>query len=245
MSVAIAYSQAFADEPDLLYGKVVGHDYLEHEAIAHEVVKVVDRIPHVRRILDLGCGDAEVIARLSRRREIEQYFAVDRNRAALDRAGARLQDIAGELRLLENDMLDFLWSTSEEFDLILLGYAMNSLELDEKRALMRLARRRLSPDGVLLVYDVFGLPGESREDCLEGYARVVEENWQDLNASEIQAVKTHISRCCAPEDVDTLRGLASRAGLHSDPEPLWTGQNPYHKLISARVHSLETLSTGH
>jgi SAM-dependent methyltransferase len=234
MTLAIAYSQTLAEESDSLYRKVVDHGYMEHELIAQELLKVSDHLPRVRRILDLGCGDAEVLTRFGAYREIDEYFAVDRSRQALDRAGARLEDIAAGVHLYQQDMLEFLWATSLEFDLILIGYALNALDVDEKRALLRLARTRLTPEGVLLVHDVFRQPGESRQGCLEGYARIVENDWTELHPSEIAAVKTHIDRCCQPEDLDQFCRLAVRAGLRPDPALSWTGKNPYHKLIGVR-----------
>ncbi len=207
---------------------------MEHESIAHEVVKVSDRLPRVRRVLDLGCGDAEVMRRFGAHREVDQYFAVDRSRQALDRASAWLQDIAVEVQTFQADMLDFLWGTSLKFDLILIGYALNGLDGEEKRALLRLARTRLSSDGVLVVYDVFKQSGQSREDCLDGYAHIIEEDWTELHASEVAAIKTHIDRCCYPEDLGQFYRLLARAGLRPDPDLSWSGQNPYHKLICAR-----------
>ena len=230
----MALPQSLLDESALLYRKVVSHGYMEHEAIANALVELVDRLPPIRRVLDLGSGDAELMKRFGRRREIGEYLAVDRSAESLDRAKAKLQDIAAEMQVFQADMLDFLWGSSTEFDLILVGYAVNALDADEKRALLRLARTRLSPQGVLLVYDAFRQPGESRQDCLDGYARIVEEDWSDLHDSEVAAIKTHVNRCCFPEDFETFVAWAVRADLRLDPELSWTGHNPYHKLIALR-----------
>jgi tRNA (cmo5U34)-methyltransferase len=103
----------------------------------------------VERVLDLGCGDGEVIGRVLAVREDAEAVGADFGAEMLRRARERFATDA-RVTVVEHDLdapLDPAWG---EFDAVVSAFAIHHVADDRKRALYREALDRLRPGGAFL-----------------------------------------------------------------------------------------------
>ncbi|MEM7437694.1 MAG: class I SAM-dependent methyltransferase [Myxococcota bacterium] len=214
-----------------LYRKVVENDYMAHTAIAQAVERALGEVPDAPSVLDLGCGDAEVVSRLAEVRSIGTYFGVDQSGAAIDSARARLERLLPGLDFKQENLLEFVRTTPLRFDVILCGYTLHHLSTEEKRDFFRFVRRVLNRGGMLMAYDAFRPPSESRRDYLEAYIAWIAEEWDAIHPEEHEAIASHMRAEDKPETLDVFCQLAQDAGLRPTRTPEWSCERNYHHLI--------------
>ncbi|MEM7135140.1 MAG: L-histidine N(alpha)-methyltransferase [Myxococcota bacterium] len=214
-----------------LYRKVVENDYMAHTAIAQAVERALGGAPDAPSVLDLGCGDAEVVYRLAESLPIGSYCGVDQSEAALDSARARLERMLPALDFEQANLLEFVKTTPRRFDVILCGYTLHHLSTEEKRDFFRFVHRVLNRRGVLMAYDAFHSPSESRRDYLEAYIGWIAEDWGAMHPEEREAIASHMRAEDKPETLDVFCQLAHDAGLRPTRTPLWSCDRNYHHLV--------------
>ena len=213
----------------IIYRKVVENDYMDHAAVTRGVERDLGDAGVGLTVLDLGCGDAEVVSRLASTGQFASYVGVDQSAAALRSARQRLEGVLPNVDFDQTDLLDFVRTTSRRFDVVLCGYALHHLSTDEKRAFFRFVRRVLKPTGVLLVYDAFRPETETREHYLESYISWIADEWHEIRPEEHAEIASHMRTADRPETLGAFYQLAQDAGLRPTREPLWScAQNRHH-----------------
>ena len=214
-----------------LYRKVVENDYMEHTAVTGAVGTALRDFSHDSSVLDLGCGDAEVVFRLAEGLRIGRYVGVDQSRAALDCARERLEGLLPSLKFRQAHLLEFVEATSRRFDIVLCGYALHHLSTDEKRDFFRFVRRVMRPGGVLMAYDAFHGETETRTSYLESYIDWIADEWTEIHPEEHAQIAAHMREADKPESLSMFCQLARDAGLKPSRRPLWSCRRNYHHLV--------------
>ncbi|MEM9728452.1 MAG: class I SAM-dependent methyltransferase [Myxococcota bacterium] len=214
-----------------LYRKVVENDYMEHTAVTRAVGDALRKAPDDASVLDLGCGDAEVVSRLAANRRISSYVGVDQSQAALDCARERLERLVPDLEFERAHMVDFLRTTSQQFDVVLCGYALHHLPTRAKREFFRYAREVLKAGGILMTYDAFYSKHETRDEFVEEYIAWIASDWTEIRPHEHAAIASHMREADLPETLDDFYQIAREAGLSPARKPLWSCRRNYHHLV--------------
>lgn len=102
--------------------------------------------PAPRRVLDLGCGDGEVMQRVLAARQGATGVACDFSAEMLGRARARFAD-TDAVTVVEHDLDAPLPSEWGRFDLIVSAFAIHHVVDDRKRSLYREVFDALEPGG--------------------------------------------------------------------------------------------------
>lgn len=212
------------------YRTVVQQGYMEHEGIAHCLSGSLPRCSRGLDILDLGCGDAEVFFRLLPLMTVRCYQGVDGSADALTILDERFEGRGVDYRLYCQDMLAFLQSAGDQFDVILAGYCIHHLSSDLKKQCLHLAAKHLRQQGALFIYDIFLQPGETRQQYLDNYLARVHSQWQAMSGADLTAVDAHIINCDFPEEVDTFRQWSEDVGF-GHFACTWEGVWHSHKLL--------------
>ncbi len=100
------------------------------------------------RVLDLGCGDGEVIGRVVDARPGVSAVAADFSAEMLQRAHTRFD--GSNVEVVEHDMDDPLPSAWGRFDVVVSAFAIHHLVDERKRSLSGEVFERLEPGGVFL-----------------------------------------------------------------------------------------------
>src|SRR5262249_34662797 len=141
-----------------------------------------------RRILDLGAGDAILLATLLEAFPSAHGVSVDFSSAMLERARVRLAPLGGRGAVVEGDLAAAGWSAgiAGRFDTVVSGFAIHHLPDTRKRALYGEILGLLEPGGVFL----------NLEHVASASARV------GTIAEEAIIAHQHAARRAAGEDID-------------------------------------------
>ena len=127
-------------------------DYLERsartpwrEAAYEHLMEIVPALP--RRVLDLGCGDGEVMSRVVAAHCGVEGTACDFSSEMLGRARSRFADTPS-VEIVEHDLDDPLPDEWGTFDLVVSAFAIHHVVDERKRALYREVFDALEPGGM-------------------------------------------------------------------------------------------------
>lgn len=202
-----------------LYDEVVQANYLFHREI-HEVIRgCFNRYaqPGDYALLDLGCGNARFLSQTLVTCPPSRYVGVDLSSAALEQAGVALSFLP-RVDWIEQDMIaaaEEMVLTGSRFDWVYSGFAVHHLPEDGKGRLFQALKSLLLPGGTFLLVDVVRDPGQSRDQYLEEYVKMVSEEWVRLDSCQRQQVLEHVTCHDYPETLETLQHLARDAGMGS------------------------------
>lgn len=115
------------------------------ETAYEHLMEIVPTDP--QRVLDLGCGDGQVIGRVVDAHPHVEAIAADFSEEMLSRARARFGD-AENVTIVEHDLDDPLPAEWGSFDAVVSAFAIHHVVDDRKRALYREVFDHLEPGGV-------------------------------------------------------------------------------------------------
>jgi tRNA (cmo5U34)-methyltransferase len=138
-------AKAFLDERSLMIP-----DLPRQLEVIHRVVSF--HCPEPRRLLDVGAGDAILLATLLESFPRAGGVAVDFSPLMLERASRRLEKFGQRAAVLEADLLNSAWKNvlAGPFDVIVSSFAIHHLPDQRKRALYQEIHDLLSIGGVFL-----------------------------------------------------------------------------------------------
>ena len=226
------------DEQWLTYRKVIDCDYMGHATIRGALLSYLAEHPEfsgsLGRVLDLGCGDAEISSALVGRFGCRSYLGVDASGMALQQAAARTDWGEVEPRFRESDLLSFLQEEGESFDVILVGFVLHHLDAEGKREFFRAVATRLRSGGVVLFYDVFLRPGLDRDTSVAAYLQWIREDWTEITSAEYDAIEAHIASSDFPESLSWILEAASEGGLKQASTQATCAEDFHHAIAFAR-----------
>ncbi len=225
------------------YRTIVTQEYMGHQNISECIVDVLQQLSTTGlEILDLGCGDAEVFFKLLPDISVSGYKGVDSSTSALEVLTERFSGKDVAFQLYCQDMMDFLLSCQEQFDIIIAGYCMHHLSSYEKKCFLQMVYRCLREQGLLFIYDVFLQPGESREQYLVNYLAHMHSSWKAMSVQELEALDAHITCCDFPEEVESYRLWSDEVGFQQVSKT-WEGDWHSHKLLQLKRGKASLLSS--
>lgn len=215
------------------YRTIVTQGCMGHKDISDCILGALQQLSAGVEILDLGCGDAEVFFKLLPDISVSGYKGVDNSASAFEVLTERFTGKNVAFQLYCQDMMDFLPSCQDRFDIIIADFCMHHLSFDEKKCFLLMAYRCLHEQGVLFIYDVFLQPGESREQYLVNYLAYMHSSWKAMSVQELEALDAHITGCDFPEEVELYQLWSDEVGF-KQVNRLWEGEWHSHKLLQLK-----------
>lgn len=207
------------------YKKVVDKDFMFHRALSEEIERAL-RTRYEGRVftmLDLGCGDASVLAPILKRIPPASYTGVDLSERALELARENLRSLPCPVSLTHGDMLSAL-TDGERYDVLHSSFVLHHLATSDKAEFFKLSASALAPDGIVLLIDTVREEDETREDYLRHYLGWIDKDWAGISEAERSAIFEHISTSDRPDPLSVLDAKAQAAGLRrlpGDDKHLW------------------------
>jgi SAM-dependent methyltransferase len=199
-----------------IYDLVLDHDYMFHRELYGEVARtLVDRFGnHPFRVLDLGCGSGRHLAPVLQARPVARYEGHDLSPVAISHARKNFGALACPVHFGEGDLRVALREEGgEPFDLIFTGFTLHHFTAAERTEILRLARRRLAPGGLVLVLDSMRDEGQTREAWLDAYCGWIGTDWRALSQEGLAAIFEHIRGCDQPGTLAEHDAAAVQAGF--------------------------------
>ena len=218
-----------------VYKSIIDHDCMRHREI-HAAIRAYVKACYPQRfsLLDLGCGDAGGISHTFMGTPLARYTGVDASAAALQEARRQLVAAPFDVALIETDLLGYLTVAANRdaprSDLILAGYVVHHLSVDEKQRFFTGCREALAPAGSLLFYDLFRRLGETRDQFVAAYTGLITTRW-GLVGEALDNTCRHVREHDFPETVAAVATLARDAGFTIPGEERFVDPDGFHRLI--------------
>lgn len=194
-----------------VYKKVIAMNYMMHREMFDLLLDTLkSKSDQPVSILDVGCGDAAIIARALKGMQVEAYFGIDLSAPALSCAADNLKDIECEKQLIEADFSGAIKQIDRTFDFIVAGFSLHHLQEDEKEAFILSARNLLNEDGRIVIYDLIRNDGESREAYIDRICGIYKQEWTAMNEQEMEDIYNHITQNDYPEQVSYFERIAEK-----------------------------------
>jgi ubiquinone/menaquinone biosynthesis C-methylase UbiE len=221
-----------------LYQQIIEQDYMAHRGIHQALKQLIDQQFNTPfNLVDLGCGDAQAIAKTLANTQITTYTGLDLSPNALTLATKNLKNIA-KIDLICDDFLNYLQAKitthEENFDIIHIGFALHHLLLTEKQQFFQYCRALIAKTGYLLIYDIFRKPDQSRDYYIQAYLANVQSHWTTLSPEQLQSLTGHIKACDFPESLAIISEIAQTAGF-SAPLSLFVDASGFHQLLAFSI----------
>ncbi len=205
-----------------LYRTIIENDYMFHKPMFQEISKLFTESFANRRftLLDLGCGDADLISQELANRIQINYTGIDITKAALDIAKDNFAKLAVNANFIHEDILtgmNNLFTIGYRYDVIFSSYALHHYQTEEKQQFFNMAFKLLKPNGILVLLDIFREEQHSRKDYLNIAMQYYYDSLTTLSHDEKMQIKEHIDGFDFPEKQSTLIAQIKNAGF-TDPK---------------------------
>lgn len=198
-----------------VYDALVEWNYMGHREIFDRIGRWLrdHRDRSAGAFLDLGCGNSRLIGRCFRDTPPASYLGVDLSAQALAEAPDHLGWLPGSA-WRQAEMVGFLEEGGDSrFDVIFSSFALHHLDRGTKERCLRAAAARLAPGGAFLLVDVKRLGGESRDEAVAAYVRMMREEWRRLDPDHLAEACSHVEAFDFPESEGVLREIGAAAGF--------------------------------
>jgi SAM-dependent methyltransferase len=158
------------------------------------LLKILLHTPRpIRKVLDLGAGDAILLSTVLEGFPEATGLAVDFSPLMLEQAKKRLEHFGHRAAVKEGDLCAPLWCDGLQgpFDAVISGLAIHHLAHDRKRELYREIYAHLSPDGVFVNAEHVSSPSAKVEELFNDamsqhlFERRVEKG-EDVTLAEVR-----------------------------------------------------------
>ncbi|MSR29863.1 MAG: class I SAM-dependent methyltransferase [Gemmataceae bacterium] len=214
----------FFDSAWNAYRDLLVFDLMHHRDLFGILVgQVQRRFQHPVSFLDLACGDSDPARMVLGKVPVREYVGVDLAAGPLELARANLQPFGIPAEFFAQDFLEFLGETKREFDLILISYSIHHLGTFKKKEVFRLAKEKLSPQGIFVIIDGMRLAGQGRDAWLVQCFQYMEKRSEGKIPATFQVVKKHMGEADFPEEGVGYEAMGREAGfkesrlIHHDP----------------------------
>lgn len=194
-----------------VYQKVIEMNYMMHREMFDFLLETFkNKSDQPVSILDVGCGDAAIIARALKGMQVEAYYGIDLSSQALACAADNLEHIECEKKLIEADFAEAVKQIDRTFDFVIAGFSLHHLQENEKDIFFQSAAKRLGEDSCIIVYDLIRNDDESREAYIDRLCRTYRKEWTSMTEREMEDIFNHITNNDYPEQVAYFESIAGK-----------------------------------
>ncbi len=212
-----------------VYQKIIANNYMLHKEFSHYTREALANAVHpIKSVLDLGCGDAQLIAKDLASIDIDSYTGYDLSEAALAQAEHFLQYLPTQKNLSLGRMENLIQESTNTWDLIYSSYAIHHLSDQGKQQIMQDIYDHLHPNGLFLMIDVMRKKDQSREAYMDDYIGGIRQNWPGLEIREQDMIANHIHEYDFPAIDQDLIDWATNIGFSVQKAPV---QNDRHQML--------------
>lgn len=212
------------------YRSIIDHDWMEHRGITAACSQALESwvADHperagAARLLDLGCGDLARMGPVYSALPLGGYLGVDLTEQVLPMAREAMGPVGFPVRFVHGDVVDFVRTPGEDFDLVHAALVLHHLPDDAKVDFLIDLRTRLRAGGCFLWADVFREPDESRAHYAQRYAERIRANWTAIDENARETLVSHMSTYDYPADRAAIVTAAQKAGWNW--RWLWQGSH--------------------
>jgi cyclopropane fatty-acyl-phospholipid synthase-like methyltransferase len=197
-----------------VYRSVIDGNWMYHREIRATVAAWLDRAysDGPLEMLDLGCGDAGVISQWLNRRPAVSYTGVDAAGEVLAMIPGRVSGLR-DLVLITAAMEDFVRTVENRYEVVICSYAFHHLSAEAKKEFVSNVKRCLKPGGAFILVDVLRNDGESRDEAVASYVRMMQTTWTGIRPEHLSLACAHVIEHDFPETFESIACMAVSTGF--------------------------------
>ena len=198
------------------YQKVIAANYMLHKQFGTATFSAIQRETAVGPLclLDLGCGDAALMADFLLNLPVNHYAGYDLSPSALGLARHNLGFLQKRLTLIEGPMEAMLPQEQHMFNIIHSSFAIHHLRDDQKGFFFNEIVNHLSEGGLFIYVDTYRQSGVHRSACIADYIAWMNSTWNKLKPEELETIEEHVSSFDHPASLELIEEIAVQAGLN-------------------------------
>lgn len=202
-----------------VYQKIIESNYMLHKEFAAFTAQIFESADTGKtiQVLDMGCGDAQLIARQLHLQQSVEYTGYDLSEAALEFASGFLTATKHPFTLRQGLMEELIKEDSAGYDIIYSSYAVHHLQDDAKQELLRNCFDKLHTNGKFILIDVFRTQEQSREEYIASYISWMNACWPAITAEEKALIIEHIQQYDFPPLYNEVIKWALKTGFTVRP----------------------------
>ncbi|HHC73850.1 MAG TPA: class I SAM-dependent methyltransferase [Thiothrix sp.] len=215
-----------------VYQTIIEKNYMYHQEIIEQLNEIIQYHPNTSdlQVLDLGCGDAALVAQTQYGERIADYTGVDLSANALEFAQEKLDSQPFAVHLVKDDFFQAIQNDEKLYDLIVVGYTLHHLSQADKQDFFMAARQHLKPQGQLLIYDVVRSLPESRDAFIARMCEHFTQTWTQFDNAQMRRIHQHIQNNDQPETAEFFADRQQQAGF-KDCRLLFQDQDHFYQMI--------------
>ncbi len=207
------------------YDLLIKHNYMRHDEIIDCLRKeLASSIAQEGAILELGCGNAYVVAHALKGIGELDYTGIDLSNTALQDASKNLSLLNWQVNLIEEDILAGLELLEKDFGLVVAGFSLHHFSKAETLKILKKVRKRLPRGSRCMVYAIVTRIDETRKGYIDRLISGVRKREMNLNRYQQESIEYHIMNYDFPISQADWEVLGREAGfqtvdcLYRDPE---------------------------
>ena len=181
-----------------IYQNVIKHNYMYHKQIIEVLHKALVSKNNIC-VLDLGCGDSHILKHSICSSHHIEYLGIDSSFKALEYSAKNLSSVNGDIAHIHGDFLEKLSGLEDEYDVIIVGYALHHLSKKDKEKCFALVASLLSKEGILFFYDIYSYEDESLEAYKSRACSLYQAKWKHLDSHDMASIITHVKENDIPQ----------------------------------------------
>jgi cyclopropane fatty-acyl-phospholipid synthase-like methyltransferase len=193
-----------------LYQSIIQNNCMDHREIGTALRCVFEALSNGFTVLDLGCGDSSMAIKALEGLRVTSYTGVDLTSPALDVARANFHGTYSATWMHAN-MVDYIATADQQFDVIMTSFAMHHLPADIKKAWLVDIAKHLTPRGQLVLVDTCCPLGKSRDETVQTYLDIIED-WP-VSTDDKATIAKHMWSSDFPESEAFIDDALTAAGL--------------------------------
>ncbi|MCK5392253.1 MAG: class I SAM-dependent methyltransferase [Deltaproteobacteria bacterium] len=198
----------------MIYRKIIENNNMSHREGYDKLRDIL--IKEMRRpfsFVDLACGDAYYSSKVLQQTRATEYIGIDVSEQALTLARKEFAGTDIEARFERADFINFERITPAPVDVIWIGFSLHHLDTPDKLQFMHKAKKALSSDGILIIYEPILLEGEDRSMYFKRFKQTFDTHWRGLTKEEGESLLEHVRESEKPETAKGWIKLGKDAGF--------------------------------
>lgn len=196
-----------------IYRKAVDNDYMLHNQVYGKLKTLfVGRLKKGFAILDLGCGDAEFMAKALKGTRVKKYVGVDISGVVLELAKKNMRSVRCRKTFILSDFLKDI-KYEKRADIIWMSLAFHHLRRKQKIEFFKRCYKACRDEGCLVLYEPVMKEDEDRKAFLKRWIGHCNKYWKAFTIKEMALIRKHIRYNDFPEKFSVYSDMARMAGF--------------------------------
>ena len=217
-----------------IYQWILDNNVMGHREIIATVRAMLSQYYQAEHghMLDLGCGNAQIIPEIVKGVGLNQYTGVDQCPQAMEQAQGTVGALIGNTGFIKSDLFKLSELPEGKVDFIYTSYAVHHGDSLQKSTFFESMHQLAEEGGILVFIDIF-CPDIFTREALLNQIDTYFHQWKALTPSIIETILHHVQNFDYPETIATYEEMAAQAGWQLLEQRKFCIKENFHFIVMA------------